>query len=238
MELIGKIPDGSIDLCVTDPPYEFSGRAHGGGMFSEKNRERYGRKREVAMLGELETLDSVRFNPSEFLDLLCPKMKRFYGYFFCNKTLVADYILWAREHGMAYDILCMAKQNPVPAHSTHHVSDLEYVILIRERGTYFKGSGLEPDDYRKLYVTNCQKRIHPAEKPVGFLERLVRVSCPENGTVIDPFMGSGSTGIACVNTGKDFIGIEKDGRYFAVAESRIKEHLGEGGLFDGNWYAE
>ncbi len=223
----GLIPDGGFDLVITDPPYDFGpGGISGRGMFSPKNAGRYGRKRAVAALSELETLGSTRFCPAVMLDLLKAKMERFQGYFFCNKTLVPEYLNWAAGNGFSYDILVMGKVNPVPAHSTHHDSDLEYIILIRGKGTYFKCSGLALDDYRKLYRVTCKKKTHPAEKPVELLERFCRVSCPEGGTVLDPFMGSGSTGIACLNTGRNFIGIEKDGYYFKVAETRIREAEG------------
>lgn len=66
-------------------------------------------------------------------------------------------------------------------------------------------------------------RYHTCQKPVDLLERLIKVSCPEGGTVLDLFMGSGSTGVACVNTGRGFIGIEKDERYFDIAQQRIAE---------------
>ena len=220
-KIIPPMPDGSVDLVITDPPYNFDGQVHGGGMFSAKNKEKYGRKREVAMLTELETLDSVKFTPSIFLDLIKPKLKRFYGYFFCNKTLVADYIEWAKSKKYSYDILCMIKANPIPAHSTHHVSSLEYIVLIRDKGTYFQGSGLSPDDYKKTFVTNCQKRMHPAEKPVELLERFVRTSCPEDGVVFDPFMGSGTTGVAAIKHGRYFCGCELEQDYFTLAKRRL-----------------
>lgn len=237
-EIIPTLPDKSIDLIVTDPPYDFKAQITGRGMFSDKNAERYGRKRAVGMLNELEELDSTRFEPRKFLDMIKPKMERFYAYIFCNKTLVPDYLNWVLEQKFSFDILVLNKVNPVPAHSTHHVSDLEYIILIRDKkSTYFKGSGLEFDNYRKFYQTTCKKRIHPAEKPVELLERFVRVSCPENGTVLDCFMGSGSTGIACLNNGRNFIGVEKNDEYFELAKKRIKDREDEingvGSLFEG-----
>lgn len=179
-KIIPTLEDKSIDLVITDAPYSFQG-IHGSGMFSEKNYEKYGRTRDIQMLKDLEKLDSVTFEPSRLLDMLLPKMKVFYGYFFCNKMLIADYINWASKHKFSYDVLVMLKQNPIPAHSTHHCSDLEYIILIRDKGTYFKGKDLQFDDYRKWYSTTCKKRIHPAEKPVELLERFVRVSCPRGG---------------------------------------------------------
>lgn len=237
-EIIPTLPDNSIDLVICDAPYEFNAQITGQGMFSDKNAERYGRKRAVGMLNELEKLDSTKFKPSVILDMLKPKMDRFYGYFFCNKTLIPDYLNWALENSFSYDILVLNKVNPVPAHSTHHVSDLEYIILIRDKkSTFFQGSGLKLDDYRKFYQTTCQKRIHPAEKPVELLERFVRVSCPENGLIFDPFAGSGSTGIACLNNNRNFIGIEKDDGFFELASKRLKERQDElngvGSLFEG-----
>ena len=237
-DIIPTLNDKSIDLVVTDPPYQFD-NVHGGGMFSEKNFEKYHRSRSVDNLRNLEKLDSSTFEPSKLLDMLEPKMKVFYGYFFCNKTLVADYINWARGKKYSYDLMTLLKVNPIPAHSTHHMSDIEYVVLIRGKGTYFQGKDLEFDDYRKWYETSCQKRIHPAEKPVKFLERFVRVSCPERGVIIDPFMGSGSTGVACINNKRSFLGIEKDDDYFKIAENRIKDRLDElcgvGTLFGGEY---
>jgi len=221
-EFLKTIPDNSIDLVVTDPPYEFNAKVTGGGMFSDKNAERYGRK-SIRMLNNLEKLDSTTFKPSDILDTLKWKMRKFYGYFFCNKTLVPDYLNWSVANKFTYDILVMAKTNPIPAHSTHHCSDLEYIILIRDKGTYFTGSGLEQDCYKKFYQTNCQKRIHPAEKPVELLKRFVQVSSKEGDVILDPFMGSGSTGVACKELNRNFIGIEKDKNYFNIARNRIND---------------
>lgn len=235
-EIVPILSDKSIDLVICDPPYQF-GNIHGSGMFSEKNYAKYGRTRNINMLHNLEKLDSVVFEPVKLLNMLEPKMKSFYGYFFCNKLLVADYINWAREHKYTYDILVMSKRNAVPAHSTHHVSDLEYIVLIRGKGTYWQGKGLDINDYKKTFETTCQKRIHPAEKPVELLERFVRVSCPKDGLIVDPFMGSCSTGLAAVKNGRSFLGIEKDDEYFELSQKRIKEYEDEqngvGTLFEG-----
>lgn len=224
---------GKCDCVITDPPYEFNAHVTGRGMFADSNAERYGRKRHVGNLERLEEVGSTTFSPGKFLDLLEPRMERFCGYFFCNKTLVADYIEWARKRKYTYDILVMLKRNPVPAHSTHHVSDTEYIILIRGKGCWFQGQGLELDDYRKWYMTTCGKRVHPAEKPVELLERFVRTSVRPGGTVLDPFMGSGSTAIAALKNGRNFVGIEKADEYFSLAKERVDGFNCIGGLFEG-----
>ena len=68
-----------------------------------------------------------------------------------------------------------------------------------------------------------QKRFHTCEKPVDILSRIIRVSSRPGDIVLDPFMGSGSTGIACLQEGRRFIGIEKEQKYFDVAKERIAE---------------
>jgi DNA modification methylase len=71
---------------------------------------------------------------------------------------------------------------------------------------------------------NGQKGVHPTQKPVALLEYLIKTYTLEGDTVLDFTMGSGSTGVACKNLGRKFIGIEKDDKYFEIAEKRIREH--------------
>lgn len=73
--------------------------------------------------------------------------------------------------------------------------------------------------------TRANKKLHPTQKPVALLEYLIKTYTLEGETVLDNCMGSGSTGIACINTKRDFIGIEKNDKYFEIAKKRIEEHL-------------
>ena len=70
-----------------------------------------------------------------------------------------------------------------------------------------------------------QAKFHPTQKPVALLEYLIKTYTNEGETVLDNCMGSGSTGIACLNTGRNFIGIELDESYFNIAKKRIEEAL-------------
>jgi len=74
-----------------------------------------------------------------------------------------------------------------------------------------------------MSALSSAKRFHTCQKPVPLLRRLIRVSCPDGGVVLDPFMGSGSTGVACVQTGRKFIGVELDIHFFDVAKNRLKK---------------
>lgn len=77
-----------------------------------------------------------------------------------------------------------------------------------------------PSSFQKF---NTEVGFHPTQKPVALLEYLIRTYTNEGDTVLDNTMGSGSTGVACMNTGRNFIGIERDPTYFAIAEKRIAE---------------
>ena len=67
--------------------------------------------------------------------------------------------------------------------------------------------------------------VHQNQKPVELIEQIILKSTDENDTILDPFMGSGTTGIACVNNNRNFIGIERDKQYFDIAQNRIKEAI-------------
>lgn len=74
---------------------------------------------------------------------------------------------------------------------------------------------------------------HPCVKPLSLVSWLVKLVCPVGGTVLDPFLGSGTTAVACLSTGRDFVGIEKEPDYFAIAEKRIAQAQGLEPLFAG-----
>jgi site-specific DNA-methyltransferase (adenine-specific) len=106
-----------------------------------------------------------------------------------------------------------------------------------------QGDGKETHDYRDsrsaarfFYCPKVSKRErgegnnHPTLKPIALMSYLCRLVTPPGGIVLDPFMGSGSTGIAALEEGFVFIGIERDADYFVIAESRIKKALGKGRL--------
>lgn len=93
-----------------------------------------------------------------------------------------------------------------------------------------KGVEYENDGYRHPSTVldypqkwRKQDQIHPTQKPVELMEFLIRSYCPENGIVLDNCMGSGTTGVACVNTNRNFVGFELEQEYFDIAEKRINE---------------
>ena len=102
---------------------------------------------------------------------------------------------------------------------TYQASD---VYGIKPQGVFPVGVMRCPSSVQDF---NRERGLHPTQKPVALLEYLIKTYTLEGETVLDNCMGSGSTGVACVNTGRNFIGIEKDYKYFEIAKKRIEEHL-------------
>ena len=92
--------------------------------------------------------------------------------------------------------------------------------------------GQEGKTYDEKYPTsqirfNCRegRGLHPTQKPVALMEYLIKTYTNEGETVLDFTMGSGTTGVACMNTSRNFIGIERDDKYFEIAKNRILENV-------------
>ena len=82
-----------------------------------------------------------------------------------------------------------------------------------------------------LSIKPIRNGEHPTEKPVELLAKLVDVVCPVGGTTLDPFMGSGATGVGCAKLGRKFVGIEMEPKYFDLACRRIEEAYKQADMF-------
>jgi site-specific DNA-methyltransferase (adenine-specific) len=80
-----------------------------------------------------------------------------------------------------------------------------------------------PTSIIQYKVVPPKERLHPTQKPIALLEYLIKTYINENEIVLDNCIGSGSTGVACINTNRNFIGIEKDDKYFEIAKDRIEK---------------
>ncbi|MDB4426011.1 DNA methyltransferase, partial [bacterium] len=94
------------------------------------------------------------------------------------------------------------------------------MIIFLQKGRRFINGKRDPNI---LKFSRTGNKLHPTQKPVDLLQYLLEKFSDHNQNVFDPFMGSGSTGVACVNTGRNFIGIELDENYFNIASERIKQ---------------
>jgi DNA modification methylase len=122
-------------------------------------------------------------------------------------------------------LLVWNKTNPIPFCNGKYLSDLEFIVYVHDKGATFNND--TPFEYkRKLYssaTVSKKNRLHTAQKPIELLTQYIKLSSHENNTILDCFMGSGSTGVVCIKNNRNFIGIEIDKNYFNVAKERITE---------------
>lgn len=222
LELLKNIPDKSIDLVVTDPPYEKKGNGYycGGGAFGSKNRNYH---------NELDENELLKGMNNKILDELVRVMKKINIYIWCNKKQIKQYLDYFKNYNV--DILTWHKTNPVPTCNNKYLSDTEYCLFFRENGVKIYGSY---ETKKKYYVTPTNKEDkklynHPTIKPLDIIQNLIINSSQENDIVLDPFLGSGTTAVASVNTNRQFIGFELDKVYFKTAYDRIKATIEERG---------
>lgn len=113
-------------------------------------------------------------------------------------------------------LLCAVSKQGVCVKNVSPRYGVQPIILMGKTPTNYSLDWME-------FVRNGQLNSHPFEKPLSVMKWLVEMTTNEGDTVLDPFMGSGTTGVACVQTGRNFIGIEIDPTYYAIAERRIAE---------------
>lgn len=215
-----NISNNSVDLILIDPPYTISRETNfnkGGG-----NESKYGK-----LTMEFGEWDKTAI---EFESLL----KEFYRILKPGGTFIMFYDIFKMQSIKELALKCKFKQprlgiwdksNTVPINAR-----INYLSNCREYFISFcKGKkGVFNSYYDKAFysyaIVNGKTRTHSTQKPVKLLEDLIKVNSNESATVLDCFMGTGSTGIACINTNREFIGIEIDKKYFNIAEQWLNNH--------------
>lgn len=213
LEGMKRIPDKSIDLVIIDPPYLMK-QGKGGGAFGREKRSYHNEIESMTNDFEIKVLDE-----------LVRVMKKINLYVWCSKDQLQGYINYFSQKGCTLDLLTWHKTNPVPTCNGKYLSDTEYLLFFKEKGVKVFGSY---STKKKFYVTPTNKKDkdlyqHPTVKPLNIIENLVINSSQENELVLDCFIGSGTTAVAAINTGRHFIGFEKEKEYFDVAIGRIKK---------------
>ena len=132
------------------------------------------------------------------------------------------------------NILVWCKSNPTPSTNDTWLPDLEYCLVFKGKGSPRYNDGY--DIKSKWYVSSTNKKDkdlwgHPTIKPLELVERHIKHSTKEGDTVLDCFMGSGTTGVACRNLNRKFIGIEIEDSYFEIAKKRIETQTKQESLF-------
>lgn len=252
LEGLKALPDKSIDLVVTDPPYEFD-NGGGGGAFGSKKRDYHaeylalaqkeGKTKETERLRILyNAAKNVRHtggrmlcNGFDFavLDECCRVLKKINIYVWCSKAQVRKLLNYFEDKGCNTDILVWCKTNTTPLCNNTYLSDIEYCVFAREKGVPLGG---EYATKHKFWVSECNvadKKLwgHPTIKPLSIIRQLITNSSQMGGVILDPFMGSGTTAVACIKEGRHYIGYEINENYYKKATERIDKEQQQLTLF-------
>ena len=207
LEVLRNMPDKSIDLVVTDPPYDIE--TSGAGLYKQEDKQYV--KELVGMKDGFS---------EEILDELCRVMKKINIYLFCSQKQILPLLdYFVKRKGCNWNLLSWHKSNPVPACGNKYLTDTEFILFFREKGVKIYGSF---DTKRTYYITplnqkDKKKYGHPTCKPEEIIKNLIINSSNEGSVVLDCFMGSGTTGAVCVGMNREFVGIEINENYFGVA---------------------
>ena len=211
LELMKSIPDGIIDAIITDPPYKMTKQ----GNSCRPNYMKSG-------MGE-NLFDGELPNTKEWMKLCFEKLKKdSHFYVFTNTNSLLEFITIANECGFKlHNVISMIKDTKMP--NRWYLKYTELVLFFR-KGKAFAINDKTSRDYEFVKMPTLKNgKLHISQKPLNFVEKLISNSSNENDLILDLFMGSGTTGVACVNLNRNFIGIEMNDKYFEIAEKRIAE---------------
>lgn len=208
-----------VSMIATDLPYklESGGNTTGemGGKFDKKNYDNSG-----------NIIDcDVEF--SEIMPLMAACLDHGHAYFMVNNRYVAQCENTALAAGFRFhNWLVWDKSTGTP--NRWYMKNCEFTLFV------FRGAARYINDCGSRQLIRCPNvmgGVHDTQKPVELFEHYIGNSTQRGDLVLDPFMGSGTTGVAAVNLGRKFIGIEKDERHFANAVDRIRSETSQRSLF-------
>lgn len=224
LDVLAAMPDASVDAVVTDPPYCSGG-------FSEaqkKSATHQGLRGETIRDGKAKWFTSDAMTTNGFLFLM---------------RAVANESMRVLKDGGSLLCFCDWRMYPMLAGALESSGMRLQNMIVWDKGSSGLGRGFRPQHEIVIHLTkgvgqyhdkrganvygakrvHATKRDHPTQKPVMLMAELLRVVTPPDGTVLDPFMGSGSTGVACMLEQRRFIGIEREPEYIEIARARIEE---------------
>ena len=217
IEVLKNLPDCSVDMIATDVPYKVTARGNAGTMGGYVTNK-------IAMQGKIFENNDIK--PAEYLSDFYRVLKDgSHCYIMINNLNLQEMLNEATKVGFHFvKSLIWDKQAKICCR--YYMNCFEYILFFRKGKDKQINDCSTPDiltiPIKKMKDKNGNN-IHDTEKPVKLMEVLVLNSSKEGETVLDPFMGIGSTGVASIRNGRCFIGCEIEKKYYEVAEDRIKK---------------
>lgn len=209
LELMKDIPDKSVDMILADPPYRMTKR----GKSCRPNYMPHN-------MGDNVFDGSVPSSEQWMRECYRVLKNGTHFYTFCNTNDLRQYLIDADKVGFKlHNVITMIKDTKMP--NRWYLKYCELILFFR-KGKAKPINDMTSRDYVKVEMpTKKNGKLHITQKPLGLITKLITNSSEINQLILDPFMGSGTTGVACVNTNRNFIGIELDTNYFNIAKERI-----------------
>ncbi len=223
-EALKLIPDNSIDLILTDPPYNIAKYSTGNIKFNWRSD----------INNDLAEWDLRELNPAdlvkEFKRILSPKGNIF---IFCSYNIIGDYHKIFDPEFDTFQFMVWHKTNPVPNfRKSSFLNSCELIVACWNKGHTWNFTS-QSDMHNFIESGICMgservkdtngKNLHPTQKPTSVLEKIIRISSNENDVVLDCFNGVGSTGAAALKLGRKYIGIEIDKTYIDATYDRLNK---------------
>ncbi len=225
-EVLKQIPDNSIDLILTDPPYNLA-QYSTGNMYFDWRADRN---------NDIEKWDLVDLQPCDLLDefkrILSPKGNIF---IFCSYNLIGDYHKAFDPEFDTFQFMVWHKTNPVPNfRKTSFLNSCELIISCWNKGHTWNFTA-QNDMHNFIESGICMgkerikgedgKNLHPTQKPISILEKIIKIASNDGDIILDCFNGVGSTGEAALKLNRRYLGIEIDNKYVEATQNRLKKYL-------------
>ena len=214
-----RLPDHSIDLILTDPPYNIA-------QYSTGNIPLPGRE---ALNNDIASWDMVDIDPRDFIDEFKRLIKPDGNIFiFTSYNLIGKWHEVFDSEFDTFQFFIWHKTNPAPKiYKNGFLNSCEMIICMWNKG--HKWNFTNQNDMHNFFESPICMRPerlsnpkHPAQKPVSLLKHIIGIASNPGDVVFDPFMGVGSTGVAALQLGRQFVGCEIDKIYFDAAKRRLE----------------
>ena len=224
LEIMKTIPDKSVDLVLTDPPYELDWRQ----SINFKNRKFMFHHKEETQKWDKGVKELYKIIFKEF-----DRLVKFEGgiVLFTRSEYITYAVDEAKENNFDNKAtIVWHKTNPLPqVRKKNYLSSIETILWVarydEEKCPFTFNFLTQNEMHNFIEMPLCggnERREHPTQKPEALMKKLLLIHSNENDTILDPFMGSGTTGVACKELGRNFIGIEIEPKYFEIAKRRIE----------------